>query len=289
MSRDLGRKIHRAPRRAVVAAVVLLTSIGVVSVTVTSSAAAAPAATSAKPTIVLVHGAFADASGWSAEIQYFSKLGYPIIAPSNPLRGLASDARYIDGVLATIPGPVVLVGHSYGGAVIAAAANNAPNVKALVYVSAFIPEEGRPASYYTDPAHFPGSLLGAKTLLFRPTYNPTLPGKATVDNDADVYINPASFGAIFAGDQSATKGIVLATEQRPVSGAAYNEKSVPAAKLPSWDLVSLDDKAIPPAAQLFMAKAAGAHITAIHSAHDSLISHPWVVDHLILDAVHSIH
>ena len=242
-----------------------------------------------KPTIVLVHGAFADASGWSSEIQFLIGQGYPVIAPSNPLRGLASDAAYIDGVLATIAGPVVLVGHSYGGAVIAAAANAAPNVKALVYVSAFIPEQGRSAAYYTDPTNFPGSLLSLDgALVLRPTYNPTLPPGPNPTNDADVYINPTEFHAIFAADRSASQAAVMAAEQRPVSGAAYYEKSYPAAKLPSWDLISLDDKAIPPAAQRYMAQQAGAHITAIHSAHDSLITHPLVVDALIVQAAASI-
>ncbi|MGI3786185.1 MAG: alpha/beta fold hydrolase [Janthinobacterium lividum] len=259
---------------------------------------AAPTTSSAKPTIVMVHGAFADASGWDAEIADLTKLGYPVMAPANPLRGVASDAAYIDGVLATIPGPVVLVGHSYGGAVIATAANKAPNVKALVYVSAFIPEKGRAASYYTDKKYFPGSLLGdPDALVIRPTYNPTRPAAPTTPgttpdptapNDADVYINPTRFRAIFAADRTKTQAAVMAAAQRPVSGAAYNEPTGPAAKLPSWDLVSLDDKAIPPAAQQYMAQQAGARITAIHSAHDSLITHPRVVDKLILQAATGI-
>ena len=245
-----------------------------------------------------MHGAFADASGWDAEIADLTRLGYPVLAPADPLRGVASDAAYIDGVLATIPGPVVLVGHSYGGAVIAAAANKAPNVKALVYVSAFIPEQGNAAAHYTDKTYFPGSLLGGlDALVTRPTYNPTLPAaptkpgttpNPTAPNDADVYINPTRFRAIFAADRTKQQAAVMAATQRPVSGAAYNEETGPAAKLPSWDLVSLDDKAIPPAAQQYMAQQAGARITAIHSAHDSLITHPHAVDKLILQAASSI-
>lgn len=265
---------------------------------VTASGAFTSTTGSAKPTVVLVHGAFADASGWSAEILDLARLGYPVMAPANPLRGVASDAAYLDGVLATIPGPVVLVGHSYGGAVIAAAANKAPNVKALVYISAFIPENGHPAAYYTDAKNFPGSLLGdPDALVIRPTYNPTLPAAPTpagttpdpnAPNDADVYINPAEFRGIFAADRTPTQAAVMAAEQRPVSGTAYNEPTLPAAKLPAWDLVSLDDKAIPPAAQQYMAQQAGARVTAIHSAHDSLITHPQVVDQLILRAADSI-
>ena len=267
-------------------------SAAVSSAAVSSATPSGPttaASSHVKPTIVLVHGAFADASGWSAEIQLLEARGYPVIAPANPLRGIASDAGYIDGVLATIGGPVVLVGHSYGGAVIAAAAKGARNVRALVYVSAFIPEKSRSAAYYTDPKNFPGSLLSLDgALVFRPTKNPTLPAGSGPANDADVYINPAEFHAIFAADQSASQAAVMAAEQRPVSAAAYTEKSYPAARLPSWDLVSLDDKAIPPAAQLYMAHQAGAHITAIHSAHDSLITHPVVVEDLILQAAQSI-
>ena len=294
---------------AALAAALCIGAVVVLPVSSSAANAVAPAAhptgasattASAKPTIVMVHGAFADASGWSAEISYLTKLGYPVMAPSNPLRGVASDAAYIDGVLATIAGPVVLVGHSYGGAIIAAAANKAPNVKALVYVSAFIPERGHAAAYYTSDK-FPGSLLlQPDALVIRPTYNPTLPpaplppgtspepGALPTPNDADVYINPARFRAIFAADRTPAQAAVMAAEQRPVSGTAYNEATKPAAKLPSWDLVSLDDKAIPPSAQEYMARQAGARITAIHSAHDSLITHPKVVESLILQAATSI-
>ena len=252
-----------------------------------ASVASAAGAAAVKPTVVLVHGAFADASGWSAEVRYLTRHGFPVIAPANPLRDLAGDARYIHDLVATIPGPVVLVGHSYGGAVIAAAAKGAANVKALVYVSAFIPEQGRPAAYYTDGKNFPGSLLSQDTLLFRPTYNPVLGGTAPT-NDFDVYINPVDFRAIFAADRSPAQAALLAAEQRPVTASAYYEQSTPAARLPSWDLISLDDKAIPPAAQRYMAQQAGARVTAIHSAHDSLISHPDVVDDLIVQAAAGI-
>jgi pimeloyl-ACP methyl ester carboxylesterase len=297
MTRRIPRGLTIAPRTAVLTAAAAALCLAVIVPSAVASSASTttrptrPAATQArktasKPTIVLVHGAFADASGWSAEIRYLTAHGYPVIAPANPLRGLLSDASAIRGVLATIHGPVVLVGHSYGGAVITNAAIGAPNVKALVYVSAFLPKKGESASHFTDPKFFPGSLLSNKTLLFRPIHNALAPhGK-----DVDVYINPVDFRAIFAGDQSRTKAAVLAAEQRPVAGFAYYQPSGrPAwAKLPSWDLISLNDKAIPPAAQEFMAKRAHAHVLAIHSAHDSLISHPGEVDKLIVEAAHSI-
>src|SRR3954453_5269123 len=147
---------------------VLITGLGTRAV-----ASASPHASSrAKPTIVLVHGAFGDASGWSAEINYLLSHGYPVVAPANPLRGLASDATYIRKVLAQIKGPVVLVGHSYGGAVITNAARGAANVKALVYISAFLPAKGEPAAEFTDPTAFPGSLLSRSTLSIKDTVNP---------------------------------------------------------------------------------------------------------------------
>jgi pimeloyl-ACP methyl ester carboxylesterase len=279
--------MRRAPKRSIAGAAVVLAGAAVVVALTTTSAVARPEsvkAPAAKPTVVLVHGAFADASGWSAEIKFLTERGYPVIAPADPLRGLSSDAAYIHDLLATVKGPVVLVGHSYGGAVIASAAVGASNVKALVYVSAFIPQVGRaPIEYITAP-EFPGSLLSQTTLLLRPIANP-LTGKA----DSDVYIQPADFHAIFAADQTATKAGVLAAEQRPLTYSGFGETAKVRATQPSWDLVSLNDKAIPPAAQLLMAKAAGAHVTAIHSAHDSLITHPDVVDSLILKAIRSIH
>jgi pimeloyl-ACP methyl ester carboxylesterase len=300
VSRELSRLLGRAPRRVLAAATTVAVCAGVLVATTAGTSASAspstPAATSAarlaakwsgtKPTIVLVHGAFADASGWSAEVRFLARAGFPVLAPADPLRGVASDAAYIDSVLKTITGPVILVGHSYGGAVIAAAARKAPNVKALVYVSAFIPEGRNPAAYYTGSA-FPGSLLSNSTLLIRPTYNPTIAGSSEKANDQDVYIQPKDFRAIFAADQSRSKAAVMAAEQRPVSLAAYTAQTVPAAALPSWDLVSLNDKAIPPAAQLYMAGKAHAHVTKVPSAHDSLISHPGAVDYLILQAAAS--
>ncbi len=262
-------------------AVLLLGGVGLAAVP-----ASAHSPSKVKPTIVLVHGAFGDASGWNAEVAALTKRGYTVLAPADPLRGVASDASYIRHFLATIKGPVVLVGHSYGGMVITNAAVGAPNVKALVYVSAFIPAKGDPAAYFTDPANYPGSLLGSTTLLFRPTVNPAVKG----GKDTDVYIAPTAFHAIFAGDQSARRAQIMAAEQRPVSLAAYTEKSgVPAwSSRPSWALISLEDKAIPPAAQEFMAARAGAHVTLVHSAHDSLVSHPATVVRLIVQAATSV-
>jgi hypothetical protein len=144
---------------------------------------------------------------------------------------------------------------------------------------------------YTAQKPFPGSLISEKTLLIPPVYNPSAPPApdGSPQNDADAYLAPKSFRAVFAGDQNRAKAVVMAAEQRPLSFFADNQPSgVPAwTSVPSWDLVSLEDKAIPPAAELFMAKRAGAHIVKIHSAHDSLVSHPQIVTNLIVKAVNS--
>jgi pimeloyl-ACP methyl ester carboxylesterase len=245
------------------------------------SSALPDTATSAKPTIVLVHGAFADASGFSAEIAMLQADGYPVIAPSDPLRGVTSDADYIRSVLATIDGPVILVGHSYGGAVITNAARGASNVEALIYLAAFVPDEGDSVATSYDPATYPGSLLTQSALTIRPVYNPAAVSQG--GQDADLYIRADLFRRIFAGDQSKKKAAVMAAAQRPLSAFAYTEASgEPAWKtVPSWDLITLDDHAISPGGQRFMAERAGAHIRTVHSAHDVMVSHPARVVRLI--------
>src|SRR3954447_22662359 len=148
----------------------------------------------ARPTVVLVHGAFADATGWTQEVTLLRKAGYPVIAPANPLRGLTADSDYLRSILATIDGPVVLVGHSYGGAVITNAARGADNVVALVYVAAFIPAEGTSVATSYDQVAYPGSLLTQEALIVRPVANPAAPE----GQDADLYIRPDLFRRIFA-------------------------------------------------------------------------------------------
>jgi pimeloyl-ACP methyl ester carboxylesterase len=240
----------------------------------------------AKPTIVLVHGAFADASGWTQEVIRLQSRGYDVIAPANPLRGLTHDADYLRSVLATVPGPVVLVGHSYGGAVITNAARGADNVKALVYVAAFVPDAGQAIVTAYDAAAYPGSLLGPDTTLVRPAANPAAPG----GRDLDVYIRPSSFRMVFAGDRSPAAAAAMAATQRPLSYFAQTEPSgEPAWKsLPSWDLVTLQDRAISPGGQLFMARRAGSKVTTVDSAHDVMVSHPQDVVNVILAAAGSV-
>lgn len=240
-------------------------------------------AVTVKPTIVLVHGAFADASGWSAEIAALQRLGYPVIAPADPLRGLTSDAAVIQSVLQTISGPIILVGHSYGGAVITNAARSVPNVKALVYVAAFLPDEGQSIATAYDPVAYPGALLGPDTTTVRPVPNAAAAG----GSDLDIYITPADFGRVFAGDLSRSRAAVMAAQQRPLSLTANNQVSGPPAwkTIPSWDLITLDDRAISPGGQRFMARRAGAHVFQVHSAHDVMVSHPAAVLAVVLAAV----
>ncbi len=278
--------LHR-PRSFATAAVATMAVLALIpsvvpAASATSRAPARPAVsarTPQKPTIVLVHGAFADASGFSAEIARLQADGYPVLAPADPLRGLTSDSDYIRSILATIPGPVILVGHSYGGAVITNAARGASNVVALVYLAAFIPDEGDSVASSYDPTAYPGSLLTQSALTVRPTINPVVQG----GQDADLYIRTDLFRRIFAGDQAKATAAVMAAAQRPLSAFAFTEASgAPAWKtVPSWDLITLDDRAISPGGQRFMAERAGSHIRTVHSAHDVMISHPGRVVRLV--------
>ena len=234
------------------------------------------------PTVVLVHGAFADGSGWSAVLRMLQAAGYPVLAPADPLRGLTADADYIRSVVATVPGPVVLVGHSYGGAVITNAARGADNVIALVYIAAFIPAEGTSVATSYDPGAHPGSLLTPEALVVRPVANPFAPG----GQDADLYIRPDLFRGIFAADQNRDTAAVMAAAQRPLSAFAFTEPSgVPAWQhTPSWSLITLDDRAISPGGQRFMSERAGASISSVKSAHDVMVSRPNAVVRIIAKA-----
>ena len=235
------------------------------------AAAPASARTPVKPTIVLVHGAFADASGFGAVTSRLQDRGYTVIAPANPLRGPASDAAYIASVMKTIDGPIVLVGHSYGGAVISEAATEVPGVKALVYINALALDQGE--SNLDISNRFPNRFVDA--LVPRPFPQGT-----------DLYVDPARFRSLFAPDIPARAAAQMAVAQRPVSAAAIQEKSTaPAWKtIPSWYLIGSQDQVISPDAQRFMARRAHAHTVEITSSHVSYISHPAAVTELILQA-----
>ncbi|WP_293678865.1 alpha/beta hydrolase [uncultured Phenylobacterium sp.] len=226
-----------------------------------------------KPTIVLVHGAFADASSWDGVIAELLKDGYPVVAAANPLRGVAVDAAAVGSLVASVKGPVVLVGHSYGGTVISAAASDAPNVKALVYVSAFAPDIGETSFGLTGK--FPGSTLSAALAPRAP-----LPGAG-----ADLYIQQDLFGAQFAADVPVDRARRMAVEQRPLAEAAGGEASVSAAwkATPSWWIWGEADRNIPPQTMAFMARRAQARkvVTIPGASHVVMISHPHAVADLI--------
>jgi pimeloyl-ACP methyl ester carboxylesterase len=230
-----------------------------------------------KPTIVLVHGAFADSSSWAQEIQTFESADYPVVAVANPLRDVASDTAYLESVLQTISGPIVLVGHSYAGMLIGQAAAADPNVKALVYVAAYIPVAGESASDLTYK--FPGSELTGSNLIQRPE-----PG------GTDVYINPATFGSVYAGGLSPSQIAVAAVEQRPIQASALGDpETVNApASVPKWEIVATHDNAIPTQAEYWMAQRAGAKVVTANSGHDVPAAQPCVVDWTIYEAAQSI-
>jgi pimeloyl-ACP methyl ester carboxylesterase len=238
-----------------------------------------------KPSIVLVHGAWADGSSWSGVISRLQEEGYTVYAPPNPLRGLAPDSAYLASFLKTITGPIVLVGHSYGGAVITNAATGNSNVKALVYVDAFVPDAGESlgalASVPPPPGQNGSCVGGDPTQVFN---------FVPIAGDVDLYLKPNLFPSCFANDLNADKAAVLASEQRPVVLSAFNDKSgAPAWKtIPSWYLVGKLDLVIPPYAQLFMAQRAHATIAYVNAAHPAMISHPEAAADLIEQAAKSL-
>jgi pimeloyl-ACP methyl ester carboxylesterase len=279
------RLLRPARRRTQLLVLAAATALLVSAATAAGAATGttARAAAGPRPTIVLVHGAWADSSGWDAEITTLTRLGYTVVPIANPLRGLSSDSDYVRARLEQISGPIVLVGHSYGGAVITNAARGVPSVKALVYVAAFSLAEGESLATVLPADRYPGSHLDGSKLDVVPVPNPAAPS----GQDVDLYIKPADFRDIFAGDVSTHEAMLEAATQRPFANTAFTQPSgAPAwATIPSWDLISLDDHAISPAGQMFMAQRMHAHITAVHSAHDIMISHPAAVDQIILRAV----
>ncbi|MFI1506065.1 alpha/beta fold hydrolase [Streptomyces sp. NPDC020597] len=232
----------------------------------------------ATPTVVLIHGAFADAAGWSGVISELQGRGVAVIAPPNPLRGLASDAAYVASVAAQIDGPVILVGHSYGGALITVA-GTVENVVGLVYVAAYVPEEGE--SLGELQGRFPLSPLVGNLKEWRYP----VPGG---DPAVEVTIAEDAFPWVFAADVPAEVTRVLAAAQRPLAAAAFEETASAAAwrTKPSWALVAAADEAINPEVERFGAKRAGATIVELEGAsHAVAVSRPKAVADLILDAV----
>ncbi|MET8828019.1 alpha/beta hydrolase [Streptomyces sp. NPDC004610] len=271
-----------SPRRRISAAALTLATTAL-TVGAAPTALAAPSGgegqAQPKPTVVLVHGAFADASGWNAVVERLMDAGYPVVAPPNPLRGVLNDAAQVASVLKSIKGPIVLAGHSYGGAVISQAAAGNSNVKALVFVSAFMPDVGEsPGGLSTK---FTGSDLGTA---LRP-----VPYSDATSSGVDLYIQNEKFHEVFAADLPAAEARVMATEQRPVAEAGFGQKATAAAwkTIPSWFVVAKNDKAIAPDLERFEAKRAKAHTVEIDSSHVAMMSHPDVVTRQITDAARS--
>ena len=234
-----------------------------------------------RPTVVLVHGAFADSSSWNGVIERLQAKGVQVTAPANPLRGLTADSAYLVGVLGQTPGPVLLVGHSYGGAVISDAAHRASNVVGLVFVAAFAPEAGETLGQVTPTSK--DAILG--TALVPHQYQMANGGTAT-----EYVVDPPKFHDVFAADLPADQAAVLAATQRPVADAAFSDvMGTPAWKdLPSWAVVATSDKAAGTDLVRSMAERAGARITELNGSHVIMISQPQAVAQVILEAVAAV-
>lgn len=229
-----------------------------------------------KPTVVLVHGAFAESASWNGVATQLLAEGYPVIAAANPLRGVKSDAEYVADIVTHTSGPVILVGHSYGGSVISNAVQDNANVKALVYVAAFAPDKGETAVELSG--RYPGSTLG-----------PTLAVPVTLkDGNKDLYIQQGKFAQQFAADVAAPEAALMAATQRPITEYALHEASGDPAwkQLPSWFIYGSADKNIPEAALKFMAERAGSKktVTIPGASHVVMTSNPEKVAALIIEA-----
>ncbi|MFJ2259452.1 alpha/beta fold hydrolase [Streptomyces sp. NPDC087844] len=287
MSRRHTQSVRRT-RRAVLAVTGAVALVAAAVPAVASSSASSDGKTAvavttashspAKPTVLLVHGAWADSSSWSPVIDQLQAQGYPVQALANPLRGLTSDAAYVKSRIESIEGPVVLVGHSYGGAVISEAAAQEPNVKALVYVAAFAPDRGETIGALA--AKDPGSHATPDAL------NPVPFDTGSGASGVDLYIKPDKYRDVFAASLSARRANSLAAVQRPVSAVALEETATDAAwqDIPSWYLVTRQDHALPPATQRFMAQRAHAHTSEVNAPHAVMLTRPDAVTGLIRHA-----
>lgn len=228
-------------------------------------------------TIVLVHGSFADGSSWNAVIERLLKRGYSVVAPSNPLRGLEHDSAYVTSLVEQIAGPVVLVGHSYAGAVISNVAPKTRNVVGLVFVAAFATDEGERLGDVTSKSK--DAILGPALV---PQNYPTDTGNSAVE----LVVDPARMHEVFAADLAADTAALLAATQRPQAAAAFDERSGPPLwrSVKSWAVVATSDKAAGTDIVRQMAQRAGAKITEVDSSHVVMVSHPDVVAEVIVDA-----
>jgi pimeloyl-ACP methyl ester carboxylesterase len=230
------------------------------------------------PTVVLVHGAFADASGWVDVITLLQAEDIPTLAPANPLRSVSGDAAYIASVVRQVAGPVLLVGHSYGGVVITNASTMADNVVGLVYVAAFLPDEGESVQALAEQAT--DSLLGAA---LRPAEYPTSDGEV----GHELYIAQEAFHEVFCADLPAEQAAALAVSQRPGADAGFGEPSGPAGwkTLPSWAVIATGDKTIGVTGERLMAERAGSITVEVDASHLVMMSQPEVVADTIRNAI----
>jgi len=269
-------------RRTFVAGIGAAAAATAAGITLGSAADASPGSLTPKPTIVLVHGGYADSSCWNATIQQLQNKGYATVCGSNPLRGIPTDAPYIGSLLDSISGPVVLVAHSMGGTVITNAAAGKTNVKALVYIAAFAPDVGETQGELITK--FPGSEVGPVSVAVPYT-------KADGTTGTDLYLSKDGQAA-FAADISASAFRVLQATQRPFDADSFIFPTTAAAwkTIPSWGLVAGQDKAIPPACERWMYNRANARkvVEVPNSSHVVMLSHPEIVANLIADAAKAI-
>jgi pimeloyl-ACP methyl ester carboxylesterase len=264
---------RRFSKKAVLAAGVAITAL----IAGTAGAAAGSGPAWKKPTVVLVHGAFADSSSWNGVVADLLHDGYPVVAAANPLRGLHSDAQYLRSVLAGVKGPIVLAGHSYGGSVMSEAADGDKDVKALVYIASFAPDKGESTSALA--AKFPGGQLG-EALNQVPV---TVPGAGA---GTDLYIKQDQFRRVFAADVPRHEAALMAATQRPITSAALDEKATRTAwrTIPSWSMITKQDLAIPAESMRFMAERAKSRTVEIDASHAVTVSEPDAVAQLIVKA-----
>ncbi|WP_439379645.1 alpha/beta fold hydrolase [Amycolatopsis lexingtonensis] len=248
---------------------VAVAGVAALALLATTAPATASATGGPKPTIVLVHGAWADSSSWAPVIERLRRDGYPVRAIADPLQGLTSDTAYVTSYLSTIDGPKVLVGHSYGGAVITNAATAVTDVKALIYIAGFIPVTGETIGDLAAKSATPLPLLATQ-----------------VPAGTEVVIDPARFREAFAGDLDRTTAADLAATQRPANTRAVTDASVTEGfrTIPSWALLTRQDHAISPDLQRFMDTRAGARITEVDASHAVMLSRPDVVTKLVEQA-----
>jgi pimeloyl-ACP methyl ester carboxylesterase len=267
-------KLSARRRRQVLAAgATAIVSASLLVASATSSASAHPRPSRPKPTVVLVHGAWADSSSWDGVVARLQRDGYPVDVFPTPLRSLTTDSAYLRDYLSAITGPIVLVGHSYGGAVVTDAATGNPNVKKLVYVDAFAPDQGQAVE----------SLVGPTSVVANPDPTQVFSAVPATSVNPDLYILPGVFRSSVANDIDAARARVLAATQRPIAAGALREASTaPAWKtIPSWYEVGTIDRVIPPSAQGAMAKTAHAHIVEVRSSHLPMVSRPAAVTRTI--------